>query len=454
MNPFSLMESDTLALNPFSLPKSDPELYHQREFERAEELEFRKNLQLIPIEDRHRAIQPVSILSQLKETKQLALTAPNQSRVSVPIKKESIRELIQRKREILLVKMSIQNKREMSQNLEEWIDNEEGILREKFRDIEENEGRFEKYEEEMKLMMDNAISETEKKVMERLEKQELISKLTEDIDIKLTQSERKSEELKLLEEYKKFIDEITPPEFIQKTEQPSGTTFITEQIPLKIFFKSPWQFLERINSLEEKNLFLIEHAQEAEQELETLKHQQEGIRREILDSSNEISTNLSNYKKQKQVLEAKLSDKVSEVESDAFLDEKTMQQINLKVLKLFEYTGGDSSNNPSDLDMLEAIEAALEKYLDKRSAMDINLLKEREKKVDKYRRNLKVIEEQQKQADKIREDNERMRQRRERVIKREGRVQMLKTRPPEKERKKTPPKISQEELDRRMFLED
>lgn len=453
MNPFSLMESEIPA-NPFSLPRNDPELYHQREYERAEELEFRKNLQLIPIEDRHRAIQPVSILTQLREPKQLAITAPQNSRTAVPIKKESIRELIQRKREILLVKMSIQNKREMAHNLEEWIESEEAILREKFRDIEENEGRFEKYEEEMKLMMDNAIAETEKKLLERIEKQELISKLTEDIDVKIAQSERKNEELRQLEEYKKFIDEITPPEFIQKTERPVGNTFITEQMPLKIFFKSPWHFLERINSLEEKNLFLIEHAQEAEQELETLKHQQEGIRREILDSSNEISSNLSNYKKQKQALEIKLTEKAMDIEADVILDEKTIQTINEKVMRLYEYLGGDTSNNPSDLDMLEAIEAELERYLEKRASMEINLLKDREKKVDKKRRNQKVLEEQEKQAKKIQEDNERMRLRRERVIKREGRVQMAKTRPPEKERKKTPPKIPQEELDRRMFLED
>jgi hypothetical protein len=342
----------------------------------------------------------------------------------------------------------------MAQNLEEWIENEEAILREKFRDIEENEGRFEKYEEEMKLMMDNAISDTEKKLLERLEKQELISKLTEDIDVKIAQSERKNEELRQLEEYKKFIDEITPPEFIQKTERTVGDTFITEQMPLKIFFKSPWHFLERINSLEEKNLFLIEHAQEAEQELEILKHQQEGIRREILDSSHEISSNLSNYKKQKQALEMKLTEKVMDVEADVILDEKTMETINEKVMRLYEYLGGDTSNNPSDLDMLEAIEAELERYLEKRALMEINLLKEREKKVDKKRRNQKVIEEQEKQAKKIQEDNDRMRLRRERVIKREGRVQMAKTRPPEKERKKTPPKIPQEELDRRMFLED
>ena len=438
-------------MNPFSLPNNDPELYHQREYERIEEERLRQELRQIPIEERHLAIAEPTVLSQIKDLDSTPTLPPiEKPKVNYSSKKETIREFIQRKREILLVKKNIQNKKERTKYLDQIIKAEEETHKNNVRMLEDNVGRVDRYEEQLKHEAERRTAAAEKKNKTRIEKQHQINNLVEQIQLKKSKTDRLSEEMKTLEQYKQFVDEIIPSE---EHEEDPGSTYITEA-QSKAFAKTPAQFLEAISAFEENNLFLIENSQEAEQELEALKLQNQNALEEVNKKLTEISNKITTIKQQKQTLESKRKELSTDKEEEQEVEKETMILIHSQLCRIYEDLGGDSSNNPSPLEMLETIEATLESYLKKRATLDLETLKKLEREIDKKRRHENVVLEQQRKEKARQEMNEKIEKRKQRVVKKTGRPNMTRSKLPEKQKVVVKPVEPQEVKDWREFLEE
>ncbi|CAG9327705.1 unnamed protein product [Blepharisma stoltei] len=445
-------------INPFYLPDKDPELYHEREVQRAKEEMERKDRQLIPIQERHNydSYHHPSVLGEIRyeDSKELLALPSTAPKYSFPSKKETIREFIQRKREILLVKKSIQNKKERTKYLEEIIQAEEETHKSNVKMLEDNMGIVDKYEDNLKIEAEKKAQEAQAKTNERISKQTRINDLANDIEMKNGLFDRKNEELKQLEEYKKFIDELTPPEFIQKPSDPKDPTFLTEQDTPQLFFKSPWQLIARIKSLEEENVNLIQHGQEAETELEALRLKNEIKKDELNKKLEQIAININRLKSEKQKLKERIKALSADKEENFLVDERTMMKIREQIFQLYQEIGGDASNNPTDLDMLLEIENKLEQLLRKKNLLSEKELKQIEKDIDKVRRSEKVEQERLKNLEKLKEINEKLEMRKKRVVKKVGRPQMTRSKLPEKVEKKVAPTIPQEVKDWKEFLEE
>lgn len=188
--------------NPFELPEKDFDLFLYHEEQISEKKQKKRELQYNPIWDKHKtvhvdragkikdlnrdlnesdllAIQPSLSLEGINQSEvrdvsrdmSLAqLDTPQAPTLEFPDVKETVREYLDRKREILFVKMDIQNKEEETRRLDEFIQMEEESLRNNERMFDKNVEKFNKYVEELDKKAKEAAARTEKKAKDRHEK--------------------------------------------------------------------------------------------------------------------------------------------------------------------------------------------------------------------------------------------------------------------------------------------
>ena len=183
--------------NPFLLPEKDFELFLFHEEQIGEKKQKKRELQYNPIWDKHKtgnidragkikdlnrdlddsdllAIQPLSLegidQSEVRDVSLAQLETPQAPALEFPDVKETVREYLDRKREILFVKMDIQNKEEETRRLDEFIQMEEESLRNNERMFDKNVEKFNKYVEELDKKAKEAAATTEKKAKDRHEK--------------------------------------------------------------------------------------------------------------------------------------------------------------------------------------------------------------------------------------------------------------------------------------------
>ena len=338
----------SLLVNPFTLPPNDPELYHHREIERLEESKYRHTLNDYPIQERHLVNQPKSILSDIrKDTSDYEGKLPAVgSRRNLSSKKETIKEFIQRKREILLVKKNIENKKAKYNELEEDIARKEDKHKANIKKLEDNKGRVAKYEEQLKIEADNKAKLAEDKAADRNEKQKILKNLQDEIESLRAKVDRMVEEVKNLEDYKQFVDELIP------TEN-NYSIFLTEGASSIDHYAKKLE--EGINSLETTNLFQIQQAQEDEQELEILKHKNLLTKQHEMKKCADMKATVSNLEVQKQILEEKNKRIRSAEEIETPVDEVSSKRVYEEIALLYQECVGDLGNEPKELDMLESI---------------------------------------------------------------------------------------------------
>lgn len=435
-------------MNPFKLPKEDTQLYELREQERSEEFARKKEFQSKPVDMRHLDMVSHGKIRALRDT-ETPVSEAKERGFAIPTKKETIREFIIRKREILLVKMSTQNKQERIRKLEEAVDMKEGALKSNEHLFEEHIARFEKYEDDKKHETEQASLATEAKVLERAEKQVTINQLTEQIDVMRGRTDKKLEELEVLEKYKNFVEMLIP-----------SDTFMTEALEMR----SPQKLLDQVQLMEENNLFLIEHLQESETQLEMLKHSNIEKLKTTQAMHQTITNDLMALRRHKEAIEARLQKQAVIVQTEQVLDQPTIkiahsaksvlsvEELRRKVEGLYRFIGGESSSNTTVLDMLEQVEVELESLLKKRDCLEPSLLRGLEKAMDKERRQNMMINKKVIEAKRNAENQLRIEQRKMNSVKRTGRQLMVRSRPQEKARKVVVQKIDPEEELAKEFL--
>ena len=438
-------------INPFSLPSNDPDLYHWRENERVEEVKHRQAITGVPLQMRHALNQPRSILPDMRKdlTESEGILPPVISRRNLSSKKETIKEFIQRKREILLVKKNIENKKSKYNELEEDIIKKEDKHKADIKKLEDNKGRVAKYEEQLKLDADNKAKLADDKANDRNEKQKELKDLQEKIESLKAIVDKTVDDLKNLEDYKQFVDELIPND--NKTISDISNTFLTENVDLIDLFAKKLE--EGINSLETTNLFQIQQAQEDEQELEILRHRNFLIKVQEREKSTRMRATVNNLEIQKKALDEKLKKIQDAEELQTPVDESNSWRVHNELISLFKACGGDPDNVPKELEILEHIEKAFDKYLKENEKKNKDSLKKKEREIDRERRTKKIEEERIKNIKKSEEMNKKIELRKQKVAKKIGRKDMKRSKLVEKIEVEKLPDEPQEIVDRREFLE-
>jgi len=210
--------------NPFKLP-SDDKIFRMREEEKkTKELQRATNRTLAVWEkagsdgqSRSGRLQELigkthttkmsDIQNQQETTKLVAPRRPE---------KENMTEFIAKKREMFLVQMSLDTKREEIRKLEEKAQMKEEALQRSEQMLEEDAMRFDAFLKENDKKAHDAIKRAEEESKRKQEKTQEIKRLTQQIQALSSEMSKHRESLEDCMRYKQFLDMLTPPEWFQK----------------------------------------------------------------------------------------------------------------------------------------------------------------------------------------------------------------------------------------------
>ena len=285
-----------------------------------------------------------------------------------------------------------------------------------------------------------------KKTNERIEKQLEITLLEQQIDSLYGKIERKKEEFKILNVYREFVFELS-----SSNDNNKSSTFVTQNLE---DLYTPTYLLNSINSLERKNLFLIQQAQEAEQNLENLKSKGKIEEKHYDYQNNAIKLNIKNLEKQKEFITTKITGISNEKAEKPLVSEETLKLIHESLADIYNILGCDIATSPSDFEILEHLENSIRAEIEKSKLLGEEVLKKREKEIDKFRRKQNVETLKLKEIEKAKEISETLSRRKKFVNKKAGRRKMERSKIPEKVEEQEKIVIPQEILDKREFLEE
>ncbi|TYZ57661.1 hypothetical protein PybrP1_012514 [[Pythium] brassicae (nom. inval.)] len=127
--------------------------------------------------------------------------------------KENMADFIAKKREMFLVQMSLDTKREEIRKLEEKAQLKEEALKKSELMLEEDAVRFDTFLKENDKKAHEAIKRAEKETKAKADKVQEIKKLNQQIQLVQSDMSKLTEQLQDCLQYKAFLDELTPPEY-------------------------------------------------------------------------------------------------------------------------------------------------------------------------------------------------------------------------------------------------
>jgi hypothetical protein len=432
-------------MNPFSLPVMDSELYLLREKQRVVERATTAEQQLVPVHLR-RPKHAYQKLEELKNLPSLSEASIQRNQRSHSYNRENIQELILRKREILLTKKKIEHKKNSISLLDSITKNNEEEHKKAAKKLEDNLLRVEKYEESLKTEAKKKAEMAERKIKERIEKQTELNVLQQEIEYVYGAVERKKEELRHLCVFKEFVEEL-----LASREALRSSTFVTAHTEEA---HTPSSLLQSINSLEKKNVFLIAQAQDAEINLENFRAKTHSEIKTLQSHNEEVKHDIRTIEKQQDLITSKLSSMINERAEEPLISPETMKLIHEALVDMFITVGGDSVALPSDFEILEHIENSIRAEIDKTKLLGEEVLRIREKEIEKNRRFKNVEALKMKEVEKAKEIAEKLERRKNKVLKKSGRMKMERSKIPEKVVEKAKVVVPQDILDRREFLEE
>jgi hypothetical protein len=215
--------------NPFALP-SDEEVFRMRDEERARKKQDKDTVTQLKVWEK------TTSSSQMSKTKRFKDEALNESVVSKQAKhtqglvaaataaisndrrreKENMADFIAKKREMFLVQMSLDTKREEIRKLEEKAQMKEEALKKSELMLEEDAIRFDTFLKENDKKAHEAIKRAERETKAKTDKVQEIKKLNQQIQTIQSDMSKLQEQLKDCVTYKKFLDKMTAPEWFSE----------------------------------------------------------------------------------------------------------------------------------------------------------------------------------------------------------------------------------------------
>ena len=215
--------------NPFALP-SDEEVFRMRDEERHRKQAERERLAKLQVWEKTTASSTMGATKRLKDPSADAALVGKQPKSTRGLiaaatavtsgdrrrEKENMADFISKKREMFLVQMSLDTKREEIRKLEEKAQMKEEALKKSELMLEEDAIRFDTFLKENDTKAHEAIKKAEHETKAKADKVTEIKKLNMQIAAVKSEMSKLNESLEDCLKYKKFLDDLTPPEFFQK----------------------------------------------------------------------------------------------------------------------------------------------------------------------------------------------------------------------------------------------
>jgi hypothetical protein len=215
---------ESVTENPFKLP-SDDQIFRMREEERKnKEQGFMRNSTLKVWEKSKKDVSSRSdrLKDIIGEEKMMTLaeaTKAEQENAKLVMprrqEKENTSEFVAKKREMFLVQMSLDTKRDEIRKLEEKAQMKEEALQRSEQMLEEDTMRFDAFLKENDKKAHDAIKRAEEETKKKQEKNQEIKRLTQQIQALSSEMSKHREALEDCMRYKKFLDMLTPPEWFE-----------------------------------------------------------------------------------------------------------------------------------------------------------------------------------------------------------------------------------------------
>ncbi|KAL0585839.1 hypothetical protein ABG067_004373 [Albugo candida] len=429
--------------NPFTLP-TDDEIQYMREKEKASKKELKEHQSKLSIYEKFTASSKVGQIQMLRSqnnrseneafpisvhggTRGLVAAAAGtlgNDRIHV---KENMNTFIQKKRDVFLVQMSLDTKREEIRKLEEKARAKEIELQKSEVMLEEDALRFDSFLKDNDRKAHDAIKRAEKETKAKTDKLFEIKNLNHQIQGVESDVSKLKEQLQDYLQYKAFLDDLTPAEYVEEqleklkelsvdhstkkdmgnADEPMGSSLECRKLAqdadrrnssngylsvkgtmdknldisyssnlnqrkcgsyddsAPLYFRQPQQLLNIFTALEESNLFLIKNSQDTEQTLDELK-QNFSKAKSMMDRRSQILNDSINELQAQIEFEEKRTQQLclrSSKGSAEATQEKVLMDLHEHVLDVYTRCGFDAESNLSTIYMLTELEARIEELL-------------------------------------------------------------------------------------------
>jgi hypothetical protein len=324
---------DPFANNPFQLP-TEKEVFQMTKEAKMKKLEERERQRTLGVADKTTKTQVVSQIQlsrgHLTGGKRLGTSAgqPWQSSSSRdrPRERETVSDFIAKKKEMFLLSLSLDTKWAEIQKLEERAQWREEALAKSDKMLLEDSARFEKFLRENDEKALEAAKRAEQETRMKQDKVKEIRKLTAEIESTKNELSKVEEHLAKCEDYKRFLDGLTPKDWIiqRRTDllkEPKDVNgeLIQPQNWLEDelggqYFTEPRQLLGVFAQLEENNLFLIQQCQDTEEALEKVKHQFQETKLKMDAELSTLSSQIEHLQAQIEVEKTRAKEDLAEPE--------------------------------------------------------------------------------------------------------------------------------------------
>ena len=240
--------------NPFKLP-SDDKIFRMREEEKKKKEMDRTMNRTLRVWEKNKADgasrsgRLQDLLGKTHTTKTVDVKAQQEANAKLVAprrpEKENMTEFIAKKREMFLVQMSLDTKREEIRKLEEKAQMKEEALQRSEQMLEEDAMRFDAFLKENDKKAHDAIKRAEEETKRKQEKMHEIKRLTQQIQALNSEMSKHSESLLDCLRYKEFLDMLTPPEWFQNHADEQAQIKETERQASYKAKKSDWDRTRR-----------------------------------------------------------------------------------------------------------------------------------------------------------------------------------------------------------------
>lgn len=470
---------DPFANNPFQLP-TEKEVFQMTKEAKQKKLEERERQRTLGVADKTTKTQVVSQIQlsrgHLTGGKRLGTSAgqPWQSSSSRdrPRERETVSDFIAKKKEMFLLSLSLDTKWAEIQKLEERAQWREEALAKSDKMLLEDSARFEKFLRENDEKALEAAKRAEQETRLKQEKVKEIRKLTAEIESTKNELSKVEESLAKCEDYKRFLDGITPKDWIidrrtallkQRPEKPVSGELIQPQNWLEDelggqYFTQPKQLLDIFAHLEENNLFLIQQCQDTEEALEKVKQQFQETKLKMDSELSSLSSQIEHLQAQIEVEKTRAKEDLAEPEVKPVKIDKnkkptgpqepTAEELKKAIMKAYKAVGDEPDSSMDPVSMLTFVEKKLEWALIKLESLPEDLVSRATKQKNKERREEnrreKVAEQKAAQERKTQKVLARSTQP---VKKRVGKPEMFRSAPPKVRPKKKVVDPDEEEVE-------
>ena len=212
--------------------------------------------------------------------------------------KENMTEFIGKKREMFLVQMSLDTKREEIRKLEEKAQMKEEALQRSEQMLEEDAMRFDAFLKENDKKAHDAIKRAEEETKKKQDKNQEIKRLNQQIQALNSEMSKHRENLDDCLHYKKFLNMLTPPEWFEEHKQ---SLIDKRDAKRKELFEKKYKAWEI-----QRRRLIEQHRKEVEAKKESQRHRRKGPSEEDEEEEERFRASLP--------LPPRLEDEIVEIE--------------------------------------------------------------------------------------------------------------------------------------------